>query len=201
MFIPGVAAVGVGAAEDVPPELLGDGAGPGVLALALGDGAFGAVPQEEQPALLLGYIFLLLLQLLPLLGCQMRKCRLLLPIPHVPVHGICTNTISSATSRSHHGLSTWACPMCPFMASAQIPSQCCQGLEVVSPLSNHLLLPISHVPIHGICTHAILLFPLRKNMLPLPNVHLIGCQMCEGCLLLPICHEPIGIRTNAVSVS
>ena len=41
---PRVAAVGVGAVQDVPPQLLGHGAGAGVLALPLGHGALGAVP-------------------------------------------------------------------------------------------------------------------------------------------------------------
>ena len=82
---PGVAAVGVGAAEDVAPQLFGDRAGAGVLALPLGHRALGAVPKEEQPPLLLRHILLLLLELLPLLRGQVGQRVLLLPTPLMPI--------------------------------------------------------------------------------------------------------------------
>ena len=71
------------------PELLGDGAGAGVLALPLRHGALGTVAQEEEPSLLLGHILLLLLQLLPLLCAQAGQR--MLPVPHVPIQDICTS--------------------------------------------------------------------------------------------------------------
>ena len=53
---PGIRALGIGTLQDVSPQSLGDGAGLAILALALLRGALGTVPQEKQPALLLGNV-------------------------------------------------------------------------------------------------------------------------------------------------
>ena len=56
---PGIFAVGVGAGEDVAPQLLGNSARLAVGALTLGSLALRAVAQKEQPPLLLRDILLL----------------------------------------------------------------------------------------------------------------------------------------------
>lgn len=54
--VPGVRALGIGTLQDVGPQCLGYSAGLAILALPLLGRALGAVPQEQQPALLLGYV-------------------------------------------------------------------------------------------------------------------------------------------------